>query len=124
MEPYKEALEGKTSPNQNTEAACQRLIGIFLRREEIMEKLDQPWNNEIQFNWVVATEILQPLSGGVCIINKKPLGLSRDNDHFKNIVTPKDIKKDGLLIGKKILLLLSSKLRGVTNQTSCQTSIT
>ena len=80
-----------------------------------MDRLRGPFNNEIEFNWNVATEIMQPLSGGVCIINKKPCGLSRDNDHSKNVVIPKEIEKDGLIIGKKILLLSSNKLGVATS---------
>ena len=103
-----ETLKGTTSPNANTEALCQRLIDVCSRKEEIADRLTGP--SEIEFNWNVATEIMQPLSGGVCIINKKPCGLSRDNDHSKNVVIPKEIEKDGLIIGRKILLLSSNKL--------------
>ena len=118
MTPHKEELEGITSLNQNTKAACQRLFDLSLRKQEIRTRLDREWNTETQFNWVVATEILQPLSGGVCIINKKPDGLSPGNDHYKNVVTPTEINERGLAIGKKILLLLNSKLRGAANRTS------
>lgn len=108
-----ETLKGTTSPN--IEALCQRLMDVCCRKEEIVNRLKGPFKNEIEFNWNVATEIMQPLSGGVCIINKKPCGLSPDNDHSKNVVIPKEIEKDGLIIGKKILLLSSNKLGGATS---------
>lgn len=116
MNSHKEELIGTTSRNQNTETACKRLFDLSAGMEGIMARLNQPLENETQFNYVVATEIMQPLSGGVCIINKRPHGWPPDNS--KKVVTPTDMSIPGLFIGKKILFLLSNKLRGATNQNS------
>lgn len=109
-----DALGDTTSPDPNIEAACRRLIDVCSRKKEILPTVLRECN-ETQFNWSVATKIIQPLSGGICMVNKMPSGSSAD----AKVVTPKEIGVGGLGIGKNFLLLSSNKLRVVTKtQTS------
>lgn len=105
-----DALKDTTSPDPNIEAACRRLVDVCSRKEKILAMLFWKCNNEIQFNFFVATQIIQPLSGGICMVNRMPHGSSAGT----KVRTPKEIGVRGLGIGKKILLLSSNKLRVVT----------
>ena len=110
-----DALKNTTSSDPNIEAACQRLIDVYSRKEKVLALLKLKFNNESQFNFFVANQIIQPLSGGICMVNRMPYGSSAD----KKVVTPKEIGVRGLGIGKKNLIFSSNTLRVVTKtQTS------
>ena len=113
--PCVDALKNTTSPDPNIEEACKRLVDVCCRKEKILALLRRKHTNEIQFNFFVATQIIQPLSGGICMVNRMPYGSSAGT----KVVPPQEIGVRGLGIGKKNLLLSSNKLRVVTKtQTS------
>ena len=90
-----DALNDTPSPDPNIEAACQRLIDVCSRKDEILEKLLRKWDSEIEFNYFLAIQIIQRLSGGICMVNRIPRGSSADAE----VVTPREIGVDGLGIG-------------------------
>ena len=114
--PCVEALKKITSPDPNIQAACKRLFDVCSRKDDIVRDMKSTnLNDETKFNWFVATRIIQNLSGGICMVNKKP----RDSSANEQVATPREIGKGGLGIGKKVLLLSSNTLRVVTKtQTS------
>ena len=90
-----DALNDTPSPDPNIERACQRLIDVCSRKGEILKMLLGKWDSEIEFNYFLATQIIQQLSGGTCMVNRIPRGSSAD----KEVVTPREIGVDGLGIG-------------------------
>ena len=61
-------------------------------------------SNKKEFNAIFANEVIIPLTGSTCIINHKPEGL----EYHKDVKLPEEYGLDGLVIGKKILLLSSN----------------
>lgn len=95
--PCVDALEDITSPDPNIEAACQRLLDVCSRKDDILRDMQSTESEkETQFNWFAATQIIQKLSGGICLVNKKP-----PSSADEKVVTPREIGKDGLGLGKK-----------------------
>ena len=68
-----------------------------------VEMKAKPWKDESQFNLFVASKIFQPLSGGLCVMNKEHSPSKTKEQPVKdneNIKLPKDIGWKGLGMGK------------------------
>ena len=105
---FKEGLNalksGGTSPA--AQLACQQLKDFLSHVPESLNNLKKACSEEKDFNCLIATEVLIPLSSGCCLINKEITGVKE-----KRLKQPAEHGLNGLVIGKKILLLSSNKLR-------------
>lgn len=103
---FKEGLNalksGGTSPA--TQLACQQLKDFLSHVPESLNNLKKACSED--FNCLIATEVLITLSSGCCLINKEITGVTE-----KRLKQPAEHGLNGLVIGKKILLLSSNKLR-------------
>ena len=97
-----DCVKSKGGTTEEEKKAYQRL-DKFLKRD-----VGKPaWanaSNEKEFNAIFANEVIIPLTGSTCIISHKPEGL----EYHKDVKLPEEYGLDGLVIGKKILLLSSN----------------
>lgn len=100
------SLRSKPS-SSNAELACQQLKN-FLSQDShsVVAKLKGECKTEKEFNCIVATEVLIPLSSGHCLINEKTPDVQD-----KRLKLPSEGGVKGHVIGEKILLPSSNKLR-------------
>jgi len=93
--------------SSNPQLACQQLKDFFSQGyESVVAKLKEKCKTEKEFNCIVATEVLIPLSSGHCLINKKTPDVKD-----KRLKLPTEGGVNGLVIGEKILLPSNNKLR-------------
>ena len=93
--------------SRNAQLACQQLKDFFSRdSDSVVAKLKEICKTEKEFNCIVATEVLIPLSSGYCLINKKTPDVKD-----KRLKLPSEGGVEGLVIGEKILLPSNNKLR-------------
>ena len=93
--------------SSNAQLACQQLKDFFSQGcRSVVAKLKEECKTEKEFNCIVATEVLIPLSSGHCLINKKTPDVKD-----KRLKLPSEGGVKGLVIGEKILLPSSNKLR-------------
>ena len=103
---FSKRLEFKPS-SINAQLACQRLKDFFSQgSDSVVAKLRGECKTEKEFNCIVATKVLIPLSSGHCLINKKTPDVKD-----KRLKLPSEGGVKGLVIGEKILLPSSNKLR-------------
>ena len=92
---------------RNAQVACQQLRDFLSQSyHSVIAKLKEECKTEKEFNCVVATEVLIPLSSGYCLINRKT-----PNFNNKRLKLPNEGGVKGLGIGEKILLPSNNKLR-------------
>lgn len=106
---FEKGLNSLTSKpsSRNAQLACQQLTDFFSRGcHSVVAKLQKECKTEKEFNCIVATEVLIPLSSGYCLINRKTPD-ARD----KKLKLPNEGGVEGLAIGEKILLPSNNKLR-------------
>ena len=101
------SLTSEQPSSRNAQLACQQLKDFFNRGcRSVVAKLKEEWKTEKEFNCIVATEVLIPLSSGYCIINKKTPNVTEEK-----LKLPAENGVEGLAIGEKILLPSNNKLR-------------
>ena len=66
--------------------------------EKLRKAIKQEHKDEAKFNWLVATKILQPLSGGLVFIDKIPKDVDKSCDKVVRPASDKIVK--GLAFGK------------------------
>ena len=98
----------RSEPSSSTaQLACQQLKNFLSQgSHSVVAKLKREYKTETEFNCIVATEVLLPLSSGHCLINKKTPDVKD-----KRLKLPSEGGVKGLVIGEKILLPSSNKLR-------------
>ena len=100
------SLRSKPS-SSSAELACQQLEDFFSRGcDSVVAKLKEECKTEKEFDCMVATEVLIPLSSGYCLINRKTPDVKD-----KRLKLPSEGGVKGLVIGEKILLPSNNKLR-------------
>ena len=87
--------------------AYDRFMKFHKGMEDLKAEMKaKSWKDESQFNLFVASKILQPLSGGLCVIrsneHRSAVKDSREQNEEcnENIKLPKDIGFEGLGMGK------------------------
>ena len=101
------SLTSKQPSSRNAQLACQQLKDFFSQGcPSVVAKLKEECKTEKEFNCIVATEVLIPLSSGYCLINKKTPYVRN-----KKLKLPIEGGVGGLAIGEKILLPSNNKLR-------------
>ncbi|XP_068685167.1 uncharacterized protein [Montipora foliosa] len=79
----------------NAQLACQQLKDFFSRdSDSVVAKLEKKYETEKEFNCIVATEVLIPLSSGYCLINKKTPDVKDER-----LKLPSEGGVEGLVIG-------------------------
>ncbi|XP_068685202.1 uncharacterized protein [Montipora foliosa] len=81
--------------SSNAQLACQQLKDFFSRdSDSVVAKLEKKYETEKEFNCIVATEVLIPLSSGYCLINKKTPDVKDER-----LKLPSEGGVEGLVIG-------------------------
>ncbi|XP_068731920.1 uncharacterized protein [Montipora capricornis] len=94
---FKEGLNSLRSmpSSSNAQLACQQLKDFFSRdSDSVVAKLEKKYETEKEFNCIVATEVLIPLSSGYCLINKKTPDVKDER-----LKLPSEGGVEGLVIG-------------------------
>jgi len=78
--------------------ALTRLLDVMDKSKELLEKLKGPWKTESKFNVFLACKVIQPLTGGTCIINSVK---DEDKAVMKNsdVKLPDDFGLTGIAMG-------------------------
>ena len=105
---FEKGLTSLSKPSSsNAQLACQQLKNFLSQScDSAVAKLKKKYKTELEFNCVVATEVLIPLSSGHCLINRKTPDFKD-----KRLKLPNEGGVEGLAIGEKILLPSNNKLR-------------
>ena len=102
---FKKALDCvklKGGTTEDEKKAYQRLDKFL--KSDVGNRPGEKASNKKEFNAIFANDVIIPLTGSDCIINYKPKNL----DHHKSLKLPHEYGVEGLVIGKKILLLSSN----------------
>ncbi|XP_020624458.1 uncharacterized protein LOC110061932 isoform X3 [Orbicella faveolata] len=79
------ALENPDGFDEETKMALTRLLDVMDKSKELLETLKVPQKTESKFNVFLACKVIQPLTGGTCIINSV-------KDEDKVAMTNSDVK--------------------------------
>ena len=84
--------------------AFTRLLDVMDKSDELLETLTAPQKTESKFNVLLACTIIQPLTGGTCIINsvKDEDKASMTNSDVK---LPDDFDLAGIAMGMVIIVV-------------------
>ena len=97
-----DCLKSKGGITEEEQKAYQRLDKFL--KSDVGNCPGATASSEKEFNAIFANDVIIPLSSSTCIINWKP----KHMEHHKNLKLPEEYGVQGLVIGKKILLLSSN----------------
>lgn len=99
------AFENPDDLDEEAKMALTRLLDILEKAEELLETLAVPRKTESEFNVFLACNVIQPLTGGVCIINSV-----KDEDKTamtnSDVKLPDDFGLTGIAMGMVLLYFL------------------
>lgn len=84
--------------------ALTRLLDVMDKSKELLETLKVPQKTESKFNVFLACKVIQPLTGGTCIINSV-----KDEDKVamtnSDVKLPDDFGLTGIAMGMVIIVV-------------------
>ena len=90
------AFENPDDLDEEAKMALTRLLEIQALGPTLLETLAGPWQTESEFNVFLACDIIQPLTGGMCIINSVMNNTVITNS---NVKLPADLDLKGIAMG-------------------------
>lgn len=95
------AFENPDDLDEEAKMALTRLLDMQASSENLLKALKVPRETESEFNVFFASKVLQPLTGGVCIINSVEEKTAITNNDVK---LPADLNLTGIAMGMVFLL--------------------
>lgn len=95
------AFENPDDLDEEAKMALTRLLDMQASSENLLKALKVPRETESEFNVFLASKVLQPLTGGVCIINSVEEKTAITNNDVK---LPADLNLTGIAMGMVLLL--------------------
>lgn len=95
------AFENPDDLDEEAKMALTRLLDMQASSENLLKALKVPRETESEFNVFFASKVLQPLTGGVCIINSVEEKIAITNNDVK---LPADLNLTGIAMGMVLLL--------------------
>lgn len=95
------AFENPDDLDEEAKMALTRLLDMQASSENLLKALKVPRETESEFNVFFASNVLQPLTGGVCIINSVEEKTAITNNDVK---LPADLNLTGIAMGMVLLL--------------------
>ena len=95
------AFENPDDFDNEVKMALIRLLVMQASSENLLKALKVPRETESEFTVFFASKVLQPLTGGVCIINSVEEKIAITNNDVK---LPADLNLTGIAMGMVLLL--------------------
>ena len=95
------AFENPDDLDEEAKMALTRLLDMQASSENLLKALKVPRETESEFNVFFASKVLQPFTGGVCIINSVEEKTAITNNDVK---LPADLNLTGIAMGMVLLL--------------------
>ena len=95
------AFENPDDLDEEAKMALTRLLDIQALFPKLLKTLTVPQQTESEFNVFLASNVIQPLTGGTCIINNVKDKTAITNSYVK---LPADLDLTGIAMGMVLLL--------------------